>query len=199
MKTRPEIAGTQLQLKDSQELLAYHEKRGRSRKDSLLEISEGPWPCRRLGLLLLSSGTGEEYICITLSHSVCGASLQLPQETKASTKKSTKQWGRRNCPGITIGFKLKIMIYSRIRIILKCFKMTYIRGIHTALGERKLPCLSSRAWSLTGLSYNSKSIIYPAAAWPLASVLTSLHLSFLTCETERIIVVPPHLRIIRMI
>ena len=40
------------------------------------------------------------------------------------------------------------MIHSKIRIIVKGFKMTYIQGIHTALGEERVEAVMFKFWAL---------------------------------------------------
>ena len=48
---------------------------GRGKKESYLEL-QGGWPC-----LHLDFGTVHQYVSVVLSHPVCGALLQQPQET----------------------------------------------------------------------------------------------------------------------
>lgn len=50
------------------------------RKDSLLEASEGAWPCQHLNVRFLACGTVKEYISIVLSHPVCGTGYASPRK-----------------------------------------------------------------------------------------------------------------------
>lgn len=50
------------------------------RKDSLLEASEGAWPCQHLNVRFLACGTVKEYISIVLSHPVCGTGHASPRK-----------------------------------------------------------------------------------------------------------------------
>lgn len=59
----------------------HHEKRGRGKEDSPLQISEEGWPYQHLDFGLLASKTVRQYISAVFTHSTYGTLLQKPKET----------------------------------------------------------------------------------------------------------------------